>query len=344
MNALQKHTLRRPRAAALAARHVWVIGEENRALLCEQWGHRDVENMIESGATIRSGVTPRAFSGTRPLRPRLERPAHWAQGASDPASRNGAANVPAELVVLGEGAETARWKALAQSLGIAAHTRWLGQLPHAQAQAEVSRADAFVLTSVQEGTPHVVLEALALGVPVLCHDACGMGVAVNESCGIKIAMRDPETSIAGFAKAICLLSQQPARVNEFYRGALRSRRGAELGEQSRADCADVFAAGVEPVPGGEGGMRRPAFVNSVAIDLSSLPDMARLFLLFVTASAGLVTLPQLLSAGPVSGLAVLSIGFCGIAWVLWLAKPWFPLDRWQVLVPLLLFTVYASAA
>lgn len=87
-------------------------------------------------------------------------------------------------------------------------------------------------------------------------------------------------------------------------------------------------------------MKRAIPLNLGPIDLSILPDMARLFLLFVMGSAGLVTLPQLLNAGPVSGLAVLSIGFCGVAWVLWLSKPWFPLDRWRVLLPLLLFTVY----
>lgn len=246
MNALQKRTLRRCRAAALAARHVWAIGEENRVLLCNQWGRRDVENMIESGATVRRGVTPRAFDGTRPLRLAWSGQHIGRKALPILLHAMARANVAAELVVLGEGAETTRWKALARSLGIAAHIRWLGQLPHSAAQAQVSQTDAFVLTSVQEGTPHVVLEALSLGVPVLCHDACGMGVAVNEGCGIKIPMRDPETSIAGFASAIRLLSQQPARVNEFYRGALR--RAAELSWDRKAEQIARTYSQVVPGP------------------------------------------------------------------------------------------------
>jgi glycosyltransferase involved in cell wall biosynthesis len=246
MNALQKRTLRRPRAAALAARHVWAIGEENRALLCDEWGRRDIENMIESGATIRADVSPRSFDGTRRLRLAWSGQHIGRKALPILLHAMARANVPTEAVVLGEGAETARWKALSRSLGLAAHVRWLGQLPHAVAQTEVSRADAFVLTSLQEGTPHVVLEALALGVPVLCHDACGMGVAVNQLCGIKIPMRDPETSIAGFANAIRLLSQQPARVNEFYRGALR--RAAELSWDSKAEQIARTYSQVVPSP------------------------------------------------------------------------------------------------
>jgi O-antigen ligase len=78
-----------------------------------------------------------------------------------------------------------------------------------------------------------------------------------------------------------------------------------------------------------------------SFDIGALPNLARLLLLAIIAICGTVTLPQRLQVGPVTGLALLSIGFCTTAWVLWLAKPWFPLDRWPMLVPMLLFTVYS---
>jgi O-antigen ligase len=87
-------------------------------------------------------------------------------------------------------------------------------------------------------------------------------------------------------------------------------------------------------------IRRPIPLNYFHVDLAGLPDFGRLLLLCVMATCGAVTLPQLLKFGPVTGLALLSVGFCGAAWLLWLAKPWFPLDRWPILVPLLMFTVY----
>jgi glycosyltransferase involved in cell wall biosynthesis len=246
MNAVQKRTLRRCRAAALAARHAWAIGEENLRLLRDEWGRRDVEIMIESGATVRSDVSPRSFDGTRPLRLAWSGQHIGRKALPILLHAMARAKVTAELVVLCEGAETARWKVLAQSLGIAEQVRWLGQLPHAPAQAEVSRADVFVLTSVQEGTPHVVLEALSLGVPVLCHDACGMGAAVNETCGIKVPMRDSETSITGFADAVQRLSQYPAQINELSRGALC--RAVELSWDNKAEQIAKTYSQVVPSP------------------------------------------------------------------------------------------------
>src|SRR4029079_12213074 len=43
MNAIQKRALRRCRGAAMAARHIWAIGEENRRMFAEQWGRDDAE-------------------------------------------------------------------------------------------------------------------------------------------------------------------------------------------------------------------------------------------------------------------------------------------------------------
>jgi glycosyltransferase involved in cell wall biosynthesis len=137
-----------------------------------------------------------------------------------------------EVVVLGEGPETERWKAKAQRLGIADCIRWTGMLPHAAALREVAESDAMAFTSIQEGTPHAVLESLSLAVPVLCHDACGMGVAVNDDCGIKLPMIDPASSIAGFADAIRRLALEPGLVDRLSSGALR--RAAELSWDNKA--------------------------------------------------------------------------------------------------------------
>lgn len=50
----------------------------------------------------------------------------------------------------------------------------------------MKESDIFFFTSVVEGTPHVVLEAIANNLPVLCFDLCGQGVIVNEQVGWKI--------------------------------------------------------------------------------------------------------------------------------------------------------------
>ena len=63
--------------------------------------------------------------------------------------------------------------------------------------------------------------------PVICHDACGMAVAVDGSCGIKIPLVNPRESIAGFRAALERLLGDPQLVGQLSRGALQ--RAAQLG-------------------------------------------------------------------------------------------------------------------
>ena len=63
-------------------------------------------------------------------------------------------------------------------------------------------SDVFLFTSVAEGTPHVVLEAIANHLPVLCFDTCGHGDSVNEKVGRKIPISHPDQSVKEFAKQL----------------------------------------------------------------------------------------------------------------------------------------------
>jgi glycosyltransferase involved in cell wall biosynthesis len=84
----------------------------------------------------------------------------------------------------------------------------------------MARGHVLIHSSVKEGTPHVVLESMAQGMPVICHDACGMGVAVDENSGIKVPLHDPATSVAGFRNAILRLCNEPDLLSKLSQGAL----------------------------------------------------------------------------------------------------------------------------
>jgi glycosyltransferase involved in cell wall biosynthesis len=75
---------------------------------------------------------------------------------------------PCRLVILGEGRQRAGLEAQAARLGISgdlALPGFVGDLP-----AWLARASLFVLSSAWEGSPNVLTEALALGVPVVAAD------------------------------------------------------------------------------------------------------------------------------------------------------------------------------
>jgi len=82
----------------------------------------------------------------------------------------------------------------------------------------------------------VVLEAMSLGMPVICHDACGMGVAVDETSGIKIPTRNPETSILGFREALKRLWTEAGLLTKLSEGALQ--RALNLTWESKVRLVD----------------------------------------------------------------------------------------------------------
>lgn len=127
---------------------------------------------------------------------------------------------------MGEGPETETWKCLAVQLGLSDKLTWHGRITHDAALQRMNKAHMLMFTSIKEGTPHVVAEAISLGLPVICHDACGMGTLVTESCGVKIPLKDSATSIVGFANALTQIEQHPEWVERMSCGAIE--RAKEL--------------------------------------------------------------------------------------------------------------------
>lgn len=147
------------------------------------------------------------------------------------------------LDVLGEGPETNRWQGIAGKLSLKGIT-WHGRLPYHQALKTMEKADVFVHTSFREAASMVVLEALGWGMPVICHDACGMAVAVDETCGIKVPLVSPERSIQGFRDAIARLFRNPELVERLSEGALR--RASHLSWDAKVkEIAEAYTQGID---------------------------------------------------------------------------------------------------
>jgi glycosyltransferase involved in cell wall biosynthesis len=64
--------------------------------------------------------------------------------------------------------------------------KYFGWINHKQVQDIIKSSHLLLFTSLLEGTPHVVLESLSKGKPVICFDVCGQGDVVNEHVGFKI--------------------------------------------------------------------------------------------------------------------------------------------------------------
>lgn len=110
---------------------------------------------------------------------------------------------------------------LACTLGIEKSCRWYGSVSHEEVLEMMGKSDVLLLTSVIEGTPHVVLEAMANGLPVVCFDTCGQGDIVDDSTGIKIPLTDPEDSARRFAEVLNRLESQPETLRKLSEGCAR---------------------------------------------------------------------------------------------------------------------------
>lgn len=84
------------------------------------------------------------------------------------------------LLVAGDGPLRGELEQQTRDLGLAEQVEFLGLIERANLPAVYARGDLFVLPSVSEGMPNVVLEAIACGLPIVGTDVPGMAELVNE--------------------------------------------------------------------------------------------------------------------------------------------------------------------
>ena len=86
----------------------------------------------------------------------------------------------AELFVAGQGPERPALEAMVHDLGLEGRVRFLGALPHAELLEWMAGADLLLNTSRVDNSPNALLEACALGVPVLSTAAGGIPDLVED--------------------------------------------------------------------------------------------------------------------------------------------------------------------
>jgi glycosyltransferase involved in cell wall biosynthesis len=109
------------------------------------------------------------------------------------------------FVVVGDGPLLSEMRTLATRLGVAAEVDFLGF--QSNSLAILRQMDCLVLTSDHEGLPMVVLEALALGVPMVAHAVGGLPEVLDGVAGQRLVT---EHTAEGYAKAITELSSAPS--------------------------------------------------------------------------------------------------------------------------------------
>jgi glycosyltransferase involved in cell wall biosynthesis len=112
------------------------------------------------------------------------------------------------LVLIGDGSERAGLERAVRQAGLAAQVRFTGALPQSDVALWLSAADVLCLPSQNEGMPNVIVEALAMGLPVVASRVGGIPELVQDGVnGYLVPARDvaalSEALSAALAKVWC---------------------------------------------------------------------------------------------------------------------------------------------
>ncbi|AFY56284.1 glycosyltransferase [Rivularia sp. PCC 7116] len=113
------------------------------------------------------------------------------------------------LEIIGDGKQRNLLEAQTSQLGLSKKVTFSGWLPQKQCAQNLKKADVLVLPSLLECGGAVVLEAMAVGIPVIATKWGGPADYLNGDCGILIEPTSREALVDGLVNAMDKLAQFP---------------------------------------------------------------------------------------------------------------------------------------
>lgn len=95
-----------------------------------------------------------------------------------------------------------------------------GRIPNAEVHRLMKDADVFLFTSIMEGTPHVVLEAVQNKLPIVCLNTCGQGEVVDSTIGAKVNLSDADTNARELATILDNLYENRSVLSDMSRNCV----------------------------------------------------------------------------------------------------------------------------
>lgn len=151
-----------------------------------------------------------------------------------------AADLPHLLVLAGQPiGDVTDLRAHADALGLGGRVRWLGYLTEADLACLYAGADAFALCSLWEGFGLGVIEAMALGTPVVCSDVGAPAEVAGDA-----ALRVDPTSADAIAAGLFRMCTEPGTRARFREAGL-ARSRTFTWERAASLTAQVYREALE---------------------------------------------------------------------------------------------------
>jgi glycosyltransferase involved in cell wall biosynthesis len=158
-----------------------------------------------------------------------------------------ASGVEAKLELLGDGPEAARIEREIARLRLGEHVTMRGQVSADEALLAMSSATAVVLASFMEGLPVVLMEALALGVPVIA--PCVAGIPELVEHGVS-GLTFPPGDWASLTRQLRRMLDEPALARRLGLEGQRRVEAEYFVESSIRPLLSMLAP-VQPTPGSQ---------------------------------------------------------------------------------------------
>lgn len=135
---------------------------------------------------------------------------------------------PGRLIITGEGPYKPVLQDLARRLGVESRVDFVGRLPARVEVIELLRScNLYALATLRDGPLMAVLEAIAMGLPILCMRFGSTNEMVPNSAGLKIELHDHDRVVSDIARALAWAAT--------HRDDLR-----EMGARARAHVAEFY--------------------------------------------------------------------------------------------------------
>ena len=116
----------------------------------------------------------------------------------------------ARLLITGEGRYQRYLEELAAREGVGEFVEYVGRLPSREEVFELmGRCQVFALPTLRDGPPFALLEAMAVGVPVMCLDLGATGEGIPAEVSLKLPAESRESVVLAIAEALAWTATHP---------------------------------------------------------------------------------------------------------------------------------------
>jgi glycosyltransferase involved in cell wall biosynthesis len=147
-----------------------------------------------------------------------------------------------KLTIIGDGPFGPSSRSLVGKLRLEKQVEFRPPMPRPDLIREYTNHDALIYPSFHDSGGFVVLEAMARGLPVICADCGGPGIAVQAGCGVKVPLTKRSAMVDALAAAIRRYEANRDLVLEEGQNARRSVEENYLWARKAQKMAAIYEA------------------------------------------------------------------------------------------------------